>query len=150
MKSFCFSYIYHPVSVNVCFIRNVLVCSFAGGRWTASWEQLLFVETAPLGAVRPVLDIKSMRNITSMFGTVAVGFRVVIAWLLNSGWLSVGFNQQELQEHHSKVPVCFLMAWHFPWSSCGPSERPRLVSRISVSFHVSQWWGDVFLWVLVH
>ncbi len=100
---------YHPVLVNVCFIHNMLVCSFAGGRWTASWELLLFVETAPLGVVKTVLDIKSVRNILSMSGTVAVGFDVVTAWLLNPVWHSVDFNQQELQEHLSKVSVCFMM-----------------------------------------
>ncbi|KAL0176533.1 hypothetical protein M9458_028863, partial [Cirrhinus mrigala] len=35
-----------------------------------------------------------MRNIASVFGTVAVGFHVVTAWLLNPGWLSEDLNQE--------------------------------------------------------
>lgn len=52
------------------------------------------METAPLGAARPVLDIKSVRNIASVFGAVAVRFHVVNARLLNPGRLSEDLNQE--------------------------------------------------------
>lgn len=49
----------------------------------------MFVETAPPGVPRPVLDTLSVRNIPDMFGTVAVGFHVVVGQLLNLEQVSV-------------------------------------------------------------